>query len=166
MTASLPTAAAAVFTAVIAVILDTGVLSLVADKPGKNADIIAAQTWLADLFAAGVCIYVPEICDYELRRELVRAQKTTSLRRLDTLVASSEYVAITTPMMHQAAFLWASARSAGVPTADDTALDGDMIVCAQVQSLNLPITDYAVATTNAKHLQRFVNAAPWQNITP
>ncbi len=61
---------------VVAVILDTGVLSLVVDKPGKNTTVTAVQNWLTGLLAAGIKIYVPEICDYELRRELIRAQKS------------------------------------------------------------------------------------------
>jgi hypothetical protein len=148
-----------------AIILDTGVLSLVADKPGKSPAVIAVQNWLATLLTAGIKIYVPEICDYELRRELVRSQKTSSLVRLNALVSGTEYLLITTPVMHQAAQLWALARNNGTPTSDDTALDGDIILCAQVQSLGIPSTDYIVATTNTKHLKWFVSADEWQNIS-
>jgi hypothetical protein len=149
-----------------AVILDTGVLSLVVDKPGKSPTVTAVQNWLTSLLAAGVKIYVPEICDYELRRELIRAHKTSSLHRLDTLASGAEYIVITTPILHQAAQLWATARNAGTPTANDTALDGDIILCAQVLSLGIAATDYRVATTNTKHLTLFVNAAEWQAIIP
>jgi len=149
----------------VATFLDTGALSLVVDRPGRNPDVVAAQNWFADLLEAGITIYVPEICDYELRRELIRAQKTSSLRRLDILISSVEFIKITTPVMQHAAQLWATARSSGKPTADDTALDGDIILCAQVLSLGIPFTDYAVATTNVKHLKLFVHAAEWRDIS-
>jgi len=68
--------------------------------------------------------------------------------------------------MHQAAQLWATARNTGNQTAEDTALDGDMIVCAQALSLGLPASDYVVATTNTKHLSVFVHAAAWRTIVP
>ena len=148
-----------------AVILDTGVLSLAVDKPGKNSTVTAVQNWLTSLLTSSVKIYVPEICDYELRRELIRAQKVSSLRRLDILVSGAEYIAITTPIMRHAAQLWAASRNIGKPTSDDTALDGDIILCAQVHSLAIGHGDYMVATTNAKHLNSFVSADEWQNIT-
>lgn len=149
-----------------AVVFDTGVLSLVADKPGKSPDVTAAQQWVAGLIVAGVRLYVPEVCDYELRRELTRAGKVSSLQRLDALAQGANYIPITTPIMRHAAQLWATARNTGRPTADDTALDGDIILCAQVLSLNLPAADYVVATTNTKHLVAFVTATEWRNITP
>lgn len=62
--------------------------------------------------------------------------------------------------------LWGQTRRTGVPTASDDALDGDVILCAQVQSLGVSPADYVVATTNTRHLTLFVNAVEWQNITP
>jgi predicted nucleic acid-binding protein len=119
----------------IAVVLDTGVLSLVADKPGKNANVINAQNWLAALLRGGAAIYTPEICDYELRRELTRASRTASLTRLDALVMGTRYVPITTPIMRQAATLWAQSRNNATPTADPKEIDGDVILAAQALSL-------------------------------
>ena len=105
---------------------------------------------------------VPEIADYEVRRELLRARKTQGIDRLDTLIAQVGYLPITTKAMRQAAAYWATARQRGHPTAPDPALDGDVILAAQAATLNQ--TDVVVATTNLRHLSRFVQAKLWFNI--
>jgi hypothetical protein len=68
--------------------------------------------------------------------------------------------------MLNAAALWAVARSAGLPTAPPDALDGDVILAAQVV-LSAVVGDIAtVATDNVGHLARFVDAQPWETIAP
>ncbi len=79
-------------------------------------------------------------------------------------MSGADYITITTPIMRQAAQLWAVSRNTGKPTADDTALDGDIIFCALVQSLAILAVDYVVATTNTKHLKSFFSADEWQNL--
>ena len=74
---------------------------------------------------------IPEIADYEIRREILRAEKIEGLRRLDALVEALEYIPLTTAMMRQAAAFWAETRKQGRPTADDKALDGDVILAAK-----------------------------------
>ena len=49
----------------------------------------------------------------------------------------------------------------GVSTASDDALDGDVILRAQVRSLGVTSADYVVATTNTRHLTLFVNTVEW-----
>lgn len=71
--------------------MDTGVLSYVVDKPGKNLTVTNAQNWLLDLLSRGIDVYTPEICDYELRRELIRTSKQASITRLDTLISGTNY---------------------------------------------------------------------------
>ena len=66
---------------------------------------------------------LPETADYELRRELLRMKSSGSIRRLDELKTRLRYAPITTEAMLKAAELWAEARSAGKPTADEKALD-------------------------------------------
>jgi hypothetical protein len=53
---------------------------------------------------------VPEIADYEVRRELLRANKVRGIARLDLLKNSIGYLPLTTPIMLKAAELWAQAR--------------------------------------------------------
>jgi predicted nucleic acid-binding protein len=112
--------------------------------------------------SAGNRIIVPEIADYEVRRELFRMQKARSLARLDAIAASFEYLPLSTAAMRHAAELGAQARQQGRPTAADKALDADVILAAQV--LTLSVTNSVVATTNLRHLSRFVVAEVWQNI--
>jgi len=108
-------------------------------------------------------VIVPEIADYEVRRELVRIQSRNSLTNLDALNTRLEYLPLSTDAMRMAADLWAQARNAGQPTAADPALDGDVILAAQALTLN---TAVIVATTNPGHLVRFVAADIWSKIAP
>ena len=107
---------------------------------------------------------VPEICDYEVRRELIRANKANGLARLDQLKQQIEYVPLTTQMMLRAAEFWATARNSHQPTASGEALDADVILAAQA-ALSVQIgEEVVIATTNVGHLERFVSAKQWKDI--
>ena len=56
------------------VLLDTGILGLIT-HPRISAEADGCNQWIASLMAQGVEINVPEISDYELRRELLRLGK-------------------------------------------------------------------------------------------
>jgi hypothetical protein len=115
---------------------------------------------------AGVGVLIPEIADYEVRRELLRAGLTSSVRRLDALKDQLGYLPLTTEMMLLAAHFWAQARQSGRPTAGGAALDGDVILAAQATVVAAQGDEAIVATTNLRHLARFVTAMLWQDITP
>ncbi len=66
------------------VMLDTGPLGMIS-HPRPAAAVV---TWFAELAAAGDEIVIPEIADYEVRRELLRAGKQKGVERLDELKAS------------------------------------------------------------------------------
>jgi hypothetical protein len=83
------------------VFLDTGPLGMVSNPRGKPPALRCRQ-WVKDLSAAGVRVLVPEIADYEVRRELLRVGATTGLARLDLVKATLDYVPITTAVMHRA----------------------------------------------------------------
>jgi predicted nucleic acid-binding protein len=105
------------------IVLDSSPLSLLCQRStARGAAEIRA--WLAVHTDAGVVVYVPEIADYEVRRELLRAGKTASIRRLDTLITDLDYLPLDTATMRRAAELWAQARNLGTPTAPPEALDG------------------------------------------
>gem|GEM_PF-1988276 len=63
------------------IVLDTGVLGLVT-HPRVHGDF---RSWFEERLSGGARFCVPEISDYELRRELIRAGKAESVRRLDDL---------------------------------------------------------------------------------
>ncbi len=117
------------------------------------------------IFMKGFEAKVPEIADYEIRRELLRMDKIDSIKRLDALKDVLGYIPITTQMMLVAAEFWAQARKQGKPTADDKALDGDVILAAQAWVIMDRGQDVVIATTNVGHLSRFVNAKEWKDIT-
>ncbi|MEK7831356.1 MAG: PIN domain-containing protein [Acidobacteriota bacterium] len=144
------------------VLLDTSVLGLVSN-PKPLPLIVACRQWAEVIVGQGGRVIVPEIADYELRRELLRAQKTKSIAELNSLSPTFEYLPITTVAMRKAAHFWAQARQQGQPTAGDNTIDCDMILVAQAITLGEP--NVIVATTNVKHLSRFVPADLWQNIS-
>ncbi|WP_413165477.1 PIN domain-containing protein [Capilliphycus salinus ALCB114379] len=144
------------------ILLDAGILGLVTN-PKRSAESVACTQWLQGIVTSGVRVIVPEIADYEVRRELLRANKTRGIDRLDELAQSLEYLPITTTAMRQAAIFWAQARQQGQPTAGDKTIDADMILVAQ--AVTLGVSDVVIATTNVGHLSRFVSADLWQNIS-
>lgn len=145
------------------IVLDTGPLGMVSNPRATPVNTQCRQ-WLDDHLGRGSLVYVPEIADYEVRRELLRASRIAGLARLDAVVAQLHYVPITTNVMREAAALWAQMRQQGQPTAADAALDGDVILAAQARSLITPADMVVVATTNVGHLSRMVAAKQWHEI--
>jgi predicted nucleic acid-binding protein len=143
------------------ILLDTGPLGLVTN-PKRSEQSLACTQWLQRLIDAQARIIIPEITDYELRRELIRANKLRGLARLDALADSLEYLPLTTKAMRQAAILWAQARQQGQPTAGDATIDGDVILAAQ--AISLESENCVIATTNVGHLARYCAAELWMNI--
>ena len=109
---------------------------------------------------------MPEIAEYEIRRELIRVGATAGLARLDRLIGALEFDPITRPAMRRAAEFWATSRRAGRPTSAPDALDGDCILAAMAQLVAGPGDVMTVATSNVGHLGQFVDAVPWDQITP
>lgn len=145
-----------------AIVLDATPLGILA-HPRNPPSAAACRQWLADALAAGRRVIIPEIADYEVRRELILRNSRIALLNLDKLAARIEYLPLTTSALRAAAALWAKARTSGQQTAPNYALDGDVILAAQALSLNVPII---VATANPGHLARFVLADLWSNIRP
>ena len=143
------------------VLLDSGPLGMIA-HPRIDP---AVATWVNTLLANGDRVLIPEIADYEVRRELLRADLQRSVARLDALKSSLEYLPLTTDAMVQAAAFWAEARQAGRPTAPDLALDGDVILAAHSVVLARETAEPAIiTTTNVGHLARFTSAILWHTV--
>jgi predicted nucleic acid-binding protein len=100
------------------IVLDSGPLGMVTN-PRATGETKACNRWLQTLLTKGVLVYVPEIADYEVRRELLRANKNEGIRRLDQLQQTIRYLPITTDVMRKAAEFWATVRKQGKSTADD-----------------------------------------------
>jgi predicted nucleic acid-binding protein len=145
------------------VLLDSGPLGMVTNPRASFANAKCNQ-WLEGLLIKGIQVAVPEIADYEVRRELLRANKILGLTRLNAVKAQLDYLPLTTDIMLQAAQFWAQARQMGKPTANDAALDGDVILAAQSYSLSILGYNAVIATTNVRHLSLFVKAEQWDAI--
>lgn len=151
------------------IFLDTGVLGFVTHPKG-NAESNRCTQWLVDLLRHGVRVCIPEVCDYELRRDYVRRAVSEgaakdALAKLDGLKSTLEYIPIRTDMMVRAAVLWAEARNNHMPTADNKELDVDVILAAQAQLIAAG-NKLTIATTNVGHLSRFADARVYTAIPP
>jgi predicted nucleic acid-binding protein len=143
------------------VLLDSGPLGIVTNPKAASPLSQEGKVWLEYLPQKGYIVMLPEIADYEVRRELIRAGRTAAIRRLDQLKSQIPYRPLTTEVMLLAAQLWADARNRGKPTADSHALDGDVILAAQaILEVNAG-NEVVIATTNVRHLSQFVDAREW-----
>ena len=145
------------------ILLDAGPLGI-ATNPGASRETFLCIHWIRTLVAQSVQVMVPEIADYEVRRELLRAGKRRGLGQLDQFKIDLAYLPLTTAAMLLAAELWAQARNLGRPSAHDHALDGDVILAAQAKLLETAGHQVIVATTNVKHLELFIDARHWRDI--
>lgn len=145
------------------ILLDAGPLSLLS-SPRNLPGPTKCKQWATSLRKIQRRIVVPEIADYEVRRELIRLNRGSSLALLDQVGQQFEYLPITTFAMRRAAELWANARRGGMPTAADATIDADAILAAQ--ALTLGVAQFVIATANPVHLTRFVPAELWENIVP
>lgn len=146
------------------ILLDSGPLGLVSN-PKANPTNIACTLWAKSQVAQGTLVMVPEICDYEVRRELLRAGKKLGIANLDFIKVQFGYLPLTTTTMLKAAEFWAQARWMGKPTSHDLRLDADVILAAQAATLIAESHDVTIATDNIAHLSLFVPAARWQDIS-
>jgi predicted nucleic acid-binding protein len=145
------------------ILLDAGPLGMITN-PRSSPENEACKDWLAHVVSTGAEVVVPEIADYEVRRELLRAGKEKGLGRLDALKAMLAYAPITTAIMLKAAEYWATARRMGRQSADDASLDADMILAAQADALDRGGNQAVVATTNLRHLALFAPARLWRDV--
>ena len=143
----------------ISFLLDSGPLGLLAhDRPAQRLPI---QAWLVQQMSAGANVYVSEVADYEVRRELTRLVLSgqlpaSRLTRLDQLTAVFGYLPVSTAMWKRAAELWADARRHGRPTANPAALDADVLIAAQAIEIQA-----TVVTSNPTHLGQWVTIQTW-----
>ncbi len=145
------------------ILLDSAPLGLVTN-PSASSQAFQCKQWLQSLISNGNRILIPEITDYEVRRELLRANKVKGIQRLDHLINQLGYISITREVMLKAAEFWADVRKQGQPTADNKALDADVILSAQAFTIIAQGEDVVIATSNVKHLTRFVPAKIWNEI--
>ncbi len=151
------------------VFIDSGILGKLSN-PNRTEETVAVNKWLFSLLAKGVYVVSSHICDYEVRRSLflesLRHSKINSIEELDDLGNYLTFLPLTREVMEEAASLWAKARIQGMPTAEDSSIDADVIICAQYKLLTeeYPGRYIVIATTNVNHLSRFAEAKKWHEI--
>lgn len=151
--------------------LDTGPLGLLTN-PKRPENTVEILRWAAEHLRAGNRLQVPAIADFEVRRELLRLNRPTSIAALDAFIRlpQDRYIPFTDNALQLSATLWARARNAGTPTADPKELDCDVLIAAQAleyQNLHELLPEQIIiATVNIGHLAQFIAADHWSNILP
>lgn len=103
----------------LAVVLDTTPLGLLTQKKGVP-EAEACRTWYQTLINFGGLFFVPEIADYELRREFLRQGNGGAVSWLQIFNSATpdRYLPLTMPAVRLAAGLWARVRNHGKTTAN------------------------------------------------
>jgi hypothetical protein len=152
------------------VFLDSGVIGLLSN-PNKRDQVLACENWLYGLLAKGIYVVSSDICDYEVRRNLVlesmRFEKRSQpLAALDELHEFVEFLPVTPQVLMAASDIWAKSRLQGQAMSNGMSIDVDAIICAHWELLKeeFPSRYVVVATTNVRHLSRFTEAFEWESI--
>lgn len=147
------------------VFLDSGVLHTLISN-SKVKEVTDCQDWFYYLLSRSALIVTSAICNYEVKRELVRRNNFKEINNLAQLKNFIDFLPVDEESLELAAELWAEARNKGLPTADNLSLDADVIICAQYKLLanTYPGRYVVIATTNVNHLSRFTEAKEWQDI--
>jgi hypothetical protein len=147
------------------ILLDSEPLGL-SSNPRESEKTKRCKEWLRLLLVTGDRVMIPEIIDYEVRRELLRAARMKGVAKLDALGRQLGLLPSGGLVLMEAAGLWATARRDGYQTADDKAIDADVILAATAILAAREGFEVIVATGNVGHLSRFVDARIWDQVTP
>lgn len=140
-------------------LLDSGPLGLLAhDRPAHRGSIHA---WVLNELSLGSTVYLSEVADYEVRREIKRMIQAnqlpaTRLQRLDSIAQFCKKLPMTTQMWLLASDLWATARTNGVPSAHQASLDADVLLAAQALEVG-----GTVVTKNTNHFAPHCSVLSW-----
>ena len=147
------------------ILLDSEPLGLVSN-PRDSEKATRCKAWLRGLLAGGFRVTVPEVIDYEVRRGLIRAGRTRGLQTLDAIGRELGLLPCSGAVLVEAAGLWAKARLGGLPTAEDKALDIDVILGATANLAAGDGLEVVIATGNVAQLSRYAPAELWSLISP
>lgn len=147
------------------IILDAGVIGLLCSSPRTASGVARLRACRAWYDALDDDVAIPDVADFEVRRELVRLDAHARLARLDDLYYGSA-VEVSRDAWAKAAEFWAVVRKAGIPTASPDALDADAILAGVAITIGAAGEEVVIATTNVRHLARFpgVDAREWSTI--
>ena len=156
------------------VILDSNILALLVttldEKLSEDKKLLTeskqCREWLYRLLSKGAYVIASDICDYELRRELIRI-KSKSVPKLDRLRDLIEFQEVTFAVLEKAAELWAEARDMSQSNKVKENIDIDCILAAHWCLLKdkYPGRQVIIATKNIKDFQRVTECSIWKSIT-
>ena len=132
------------------ILLDSGPLSQIT-HPRVNPHI---RQWLTFIKTQRWIVQIPEICDYEVRRELLLHDFDKSIDRLNQFRQRKQLLAITSETLLTAAEIWAWIRAKGQSTKDDRALDVDVILIAQAIAQQ-ELFERVIVVTTDRDIVRF-----------
>jgi predicted nucleic acid-binding protein len=151
------------------ILIDSGILGQLC-RPNMDRETLDLKSWF-DRMLIRTNVVSSKICDYEIRRGLLLAQKqglvAEGIAILDELHQLINFLSVDDRILDLAADIWAKARVSGQPTAGDRNLDADTIICATWQDLvdRYPGQEVVIVTMNIRHLSRFSNAVIWQDLS-
>ncbi|NJM61815.1 MAG: type II toxin-antitoxin system VapC family toxin [Oscillatoriales cyanobacterium RU_3_3] len=156
------------------VLLDSNILALLVepdDEKLSDEEKLAKESyqctkWFYQLLSKGAYVTSSDLCDYEIRRELIRIN-SKSVRELDKLRDVIEFQKVTFAVLEKAAALWAEARDRSQSNKVKENIDVDCILAAHWCLLKeeYPARQVIIATKNIKDFQRVAECSIWQNIT-
>ena len=113
------------------VFLDSGVLHTLISS-SKVKEVIDCQDWFYYLLSKGVLVVTSAICNYEVKRELIRRNNIREINNLNQIRTFIDLLRVNEPTLELAAELWAEARNKGLATADNLSLDADVIFALSI----------------------------------
>jgi len=150
------------------IVLDSNILGFLTNQNSQSDMIRQCQEWLYKVLSRGHLVYSSDICDYELRRELLRINSQESIQELDRLRAEGLITFLTVDIhdLRMAADLWSNSRKAGKPNKDQKNIDVDCILSAQCRNLKKQFPGHRVvlATMNLKDFEEMIDCASWADI--
>lgn len=97
------------------VILDSGVLhTLISDS--KVKEVTDCQNWFYYLLSRSALVVTSAICNYEVKRELIRRKNTKELNNLNQLQSLIDSLSVDEATLDLASAHNSAARSRGLPT--------------------------------------------------
>lgn len=137
--------------------IDSGPLGLLSHPDLRRH--LELNRWFVAHYEAGTRFVFPEICDFEVRRNLILERRRRSLRRLNDLHYFGRYLPITTAAMRLAAVLWADLRRTGRSVGHPKELNADVILAAQaIQARAILVTN------NPRHFPSQLETRTWSDI--
>jgi predicted nucleic acid-binding protein len=139
-------------------LIDSGPLNEIV-KPQPSVDV---SRWLKFIDEKRIAIRVPEIIDYELRREIVLQcligtnDSYKSLHKLNKYRQTKRFISINPSVtLTDACEIWAKLREKGQGTSDNKNIDVDVILAAQAISMKNDFDEVIIVTGNLSDIQRF-----------